>query len=374
MEAVGRLAGGIAHDFNNILTVIAGYGQMVADRAHDDPQLASEIDEILKAADHATSLTGQLLVFSRRHVARHELIDLNLVVSKIQKMLRRIIGEDIELVTVAHPELGLVRADAAQIEQVIVNLAVNARDAMPDGGRLIIEAANVELDEPYVRRHLSMHQGRYVMLAVSDTGKGMTAEVRARLFEHFFTTKDRGKGTGLGLSTVYGIVKQSGGEIWVYSEPGKGTSFKTYFPRVEDTRQEEAPASAAVLTKGGEETVLLVEDEPGVRALARDVLRQHGYVVLEAQDVDDALRICREYLAGIDLLLTDVVMPVMSGRELAERASEIRPGVKVLYMSGYTDNIIGHHGITVTAGRFLQKPFTPRILAGKVREVLDQAG
>ena len=372
MEAVGRLAGGIAHDFNNILTVITGYGQMIADRTHDDPQLEGEIAEILQAGEHAAALTSQLLVFSRRHVVSHEVIDLNTVVVKIERMLRRIIGEDIELVTAPQPELGHVRADAAQIEQVIVNLAVNARDAMPGGGRLVIETANVELDEAYVRRHLSMQKGRYVMLAVSDTGKGMPPEVRARLFEPFFTTKDRGKGTGLGLSTVYGIVKQSGGEIWVYSELGKGTSFKTYLPRVDEASQQEVHASAAIPTTGGKETVLLAEDEPGVRALARDVLRQYGYVVLEAMDAADALRICRDHPGGIDLLLTDVVMPVMSGRELAERASEIRPGVKVLYMSGYTDNIIGHHGITAAASQFLQKPFTPKVLAGKVREVLDQ--
>ena len=372
MEAVGRLAGGIAHDFNNILTVITGYGEMVAERTAGDPVMNEEIQEILRAAEHASALTGQLLVFSRRHVMRQESIDLNMVVAKIERMLRRIIGEDIELAAAPGPELARVRADSAQIEQVIMNLVVNARDAMPNGGRLTIETANVELDAAYARSHAGVKEGAYVMLAVSDTGKGIAPEVRTRLFEPFFTTKERGKGTGLGLSTVYGIVKQSGGEIWVYSEPGKGTSFKIYLPRVGDTGLVEVRPIEPAPAERGQETVLLAEDEPGVRALARDVLRQRGYQVLESMDVDDALRICREHPSQIDLLLTDVVMPVMSGRELAERAAEIRPDIKVLYMSGYTDNIVVHHGVTSIDRHFLQKPFTPRTLAQKVRESLDR--
>ncbi len=372
MEAVGRLAGGIAHDFNNILTVIAGYGEMLAERVADSPAIDEEVQEILRAADHATVLTSQLLIFSRRHMVSHESLDLNTVVGKIERMLRRIIGEDVELVTVPGPELARVRADAAQIEQVIMNLAVNSRDAMPEGGRLTIETANVELDAAYGRSHIGVREGEYVMLAVSDTGKGIPPEVRSRLFEPFFTTKERGKGTGLGLSTVYGIVKQSGGEIWVYSEVGKGTTFKIYLPRVMDAEPQPEQAAERFPAEGGEETLLLAEDDAGVRALARDVLRQHGYRVLEAIDVEHALRICREHPERIDLLLTDVVMPVMSGRELAERAAEIRPEIKVLYMSGYTDNIVVSHGVTSVDKQFLQKPFTPRSLARKVRETLDR--
>jgi two-component system cell cycle sensor histidine kinase/response regulator CckA len=372
MEAVGRLAGGIAHDFNNVLTVITGYGQMIADRAGQDELLTEEIGEILQAADHASALTSQLLIFSRRHVVNRESIDLNTVVAKLERMLRRIIGEDVALSTVPHAELGQVRADAAQIEQVIVNLAVNARDAMPDGGRLVIETANVELDAAYTRGHAGVKEGDYVMLAVSDTGRGIPPDVRTRLFEPFFTTKERGKGTGLGLSTVYGIVKQSGGEIWVYSEVGKGTCFKIYLPRVDEVKPSEIPAPGPSSTERGSETVLVAEDEPGVRALVGEVLGQRGYRVLEALDVEDALRICREHPDEIELLLTDVVMPVMSGRELAEHVAEIRPEIKVLYMSGYTDNIVVHHGITSIDTQFLQKPFTPAALARKVREVLDR--
>jgi CheY-like chemotaxis protein len=289
-------------------------------------------------------------------------------------MLRRIIGEDIELVTNTPRDLGQVRADASQIEQVIMNLAVNARDAMPGGGRLTVELANVELDSWYADTHIGVLEGEYVMLAVSDTGRGIPPEARPRLFEPFFTTKERGKGTGLGLSTVYGIVKQSGGEIWVYSEQGKGTTFKIYLPRVDETE----PAAEEEAREGhdparGDETVLLAEDETGVRALVCEVLRQHGYRVLDAADVNDALRLCREHQGEIHLLLTDVVMPVMSGRELAERAAAIRPELKVLYMSGYTDNIVVHHGVTARDTQFLQKPFTPKLLARKVRDLLDRA-
>jgi two-component system, cell cycle sensor histidine kinase and response regulator CckA len=374
MEAVGRLAGGIAHDFNNILTVITGYAHMVLERAGSDPQTHGEVAEILKAAEHASALTGQLLVFSRHQVAKPEVLDLRGVVSRIERMLRRIIGEDIDLATVVQEGLGLVRGDAAQIEQVIMNLAVNARDAMPGGGRLTLEISNVTLDAAYGQSHMGVRAGEYVMLAVSDNGQGIPPELRAHLFEPFFTTKGRGKGTGLGLSTVYGIVRQSGGQIWVYSELGKGTTFKIYLPRVRDGERAESPAQPVRFAERGTETVLLVEDEIGVRSLVRDVLGQHGYTVLEAEDVDDALRFCREHGGEIHLLLTDVVMPIMSGRELAERAADIRPELKVLYMSGYTDNVVIHHGVKAHETQFLQKPFTPRLLARKVREVLDRRG
>ena len=374
MEAVGRLAGGIAHDFNNILTVITGYAHMVLERAASDPRTHVEVAEILRAAEHASALTGQLLVFSRHQVAKPEVLDLRAVVNRIERMLRRIIGEDIELATVVEEGLGQVRGDTAQIEQVIMNLAVNARDAMPGGGRLTLEISNVTLDAAYGQIHMGVRAGEYVMLAVSDNGKGIPPELRVRLFEPFFTTKERGKGTGLGLSTVYGIVKQSGGQIWVYSELGKGTTFKIYLPRVTDGERVEPPAPVLRVSERGTETVLLVEDEIGVRSLVRDVLGQHGYAVLEAQDVDDALRFCREHGGEIHLLLTDVVMPVMSGRELAERAADIRPELKVLYMSGYTDNVVVHHGVKAHETQFLQKPFTPRLLALKVREVLDRRG
>ena len=372
MEAIGRLAGGVAHDFNNILTVITGYGQMVLESVGNDADLRSQVEEILGAADHASVLTSQLLVFSRHQAVKREALDLHELVTRLEKMLRRLIGEDIRFETNCEPDLGLVRADATQIEQVIMNLAVNARDAMPAGGCLTLELANVELDSWYCETHVGVEEGPYVMLAVSDTGTGIPPEVRSRLFEPFFTTKERGKGTGLGLSTVYGIVKQAGGHVWVYSENNKGTVFKIYLPRVWESKATmETKAGSSALT-GGAETVLLAEDEVGVRALVRSVLRQQGYCVLEASDVEDALRLCREYAGRIDLLLTDVVMPIMSGRELAERAAEIRPDLKVLYMSGYTDNVVVHHGVSASETQFLQKPFTPRSLAQKVRAILDR--
>jgi two-component system, cell cycle sensor histidine kinase and response regulator CckA len=371
MEAIGRLAGGVAHDFNNILTVITGYGQMALEQVTNDPGLQSSLQEILKASDHASALTGQLLVFSRHSVVNRVVVDLNEVVARLEKMLRRIIGEDVELVTAPQAGLGKVLADAAQMEQVIMNLAVNARDAMPGGGRLTIETLNVELDSWYAETHVGVQEGEYVMLAVSDTGKGVPPEARVRLFEPFFTTKERGKGTGLGLSTVYGIVKQSGGHIWVYSEAGHGATFKVYLPRVTEEQPVQEPVRETAALERGAETILLVEDEIGVRALVREVLRQTGYTVLEATDVDDALRICREYAGHIHLLLTDVVMPIMSGRELAERAASIRPELKVLYMSGYTDSVVLHHGVTSRDTQFLQKPFTPKTLASKVRAAID---
>jgi two-component system cell cycle sensor histidine kinase/response regulator CckA len=370
MEAVGRLAGGVAHDFNNMLTVITGYSRMLLDRFEPDSEARAEIEEILKSAEHASALTGQLLVFSRRHVVQRKVIGLNEIIARLEKMLGRVIGEDIELTAAPAACPDRIRADAVQIEQMILNLVVNARDAMPGGGRLILETANAELDSTYAGTHIGVRPGRYVMLAVSDTGVGMNAEIRSRLFEPFFTTKEKGKGTGLGLSMVYGIVKQSGGDIWVYSEPGRGTTFKIYLPQVEEGAEEPA-APRFVETAGGSETILLVEDEAGVRRLVRSILEQRGYAVLEAKDPEHALRLCGENSRRIDLLITDVVMPEMNGRELAAEAARMRPALKVLYMSGYTDNALVHHGVKGLGPAFLQKPFTPAALAKRVRELLD---
>ncbi len=370
MEAIGRLAGGVAHDFNNILTVIAGYAEMIAERAAQDEETSADIGEILKASDHASALTNQLLVFSRHRVSNPESLDLNEIVTHLEKMLRRVIGEDVRLITYAEPGLGAIRADPAQIEQVILNLAVNARDAMPHGGTLLIETAGVELDAAYARTHVGVVPGDYVMLAVSDTGTGMDAETRSRIFEPFFTTKEKGKGTGLGLSTVYGIVKQAGGEIWVYSEPGRGTTFKMYFPHAGVPPAAEVALTTEPVVQGAE-TVLVVEDEAGVRRLVSNVLAGQGYRILEAPGPLEALRVCEQHPEPIHLLLTDVVMPHMSGRDLADRAAALRPDLRILYMSGYTDNVMVHHGIFEAGAPFIQKPFTPGLLARKVRQVLD---
>jgi len=373
MEAIGRLAGGIAHDFNNLLMVISGYSEFLLDRLGSDPSLRGPAQEIAGASQRASSLTRQLLAFSRKQMLAPKILDLNGVVTENLKMLTRVIGEDIDLVMVPAPTLGAVRADAGQIEQVIMNLAVNARDAMPTGGKLTIETSNVSLDEDYARFHAPLRPGDYVMLAISDTGLGMDSETQSHIFEPFFTTKGP-KGTGLGLSTVYGIVKQSGGYIWVYSEPGKGTTFKIYLPRVADLA--ETPALAvtpeeSTATEPGTETILLAEDEANLRYLARQFLEKQGYRVLEAADGAVAMQIAVAHEGVIHLLLTDVIMPGMNGRELAQRISEIRPQTKVLYMSGYTENVIGHNGTLEAGVRLLQKPFTLRDLKGKVREVLD---
>src|SRR5579885_928302 len=375
MEAVGRLAGGIAHDFNNLLMVISGYCEFLLERIGPDPGVRGPAQEIAKAAKRATSLTVQLLAFSRKQMLAPKLLDLNGVVTENLKLLTRLIGEDIDLVMLPGGELGLVKADPNQIEQVIMNLAVNARDAMPHGGNLVIESANVRLDENFARTHAGVEPGEYVMIAVSDTGMGMDAETQSHIFEPFFTTKGP-KGTGLGLSTVYGIVKQSGGYIWVYSEPGKGTSFKIYLPHVtaEEFAAEEQPAAAAAAAPNEtvHETILVVEDEGNLRRLTRQFLENQGYTVLEAADGAAAVQICVAHQGTIHLLLTDVIMPGMNGRELAHRVSEIRPNIRVLYMSGYTENAIGHNG-TLDAGiMLLQKPFTLHALQAKVREVLDQ--
>jgi two-component system cell cycle sensor histidine kinase/response regulator CckA len=371
LESIGRLAGGVAHDFNNLLTAITGYTQMLLLQLEAQSPLRGKLDLIKKAADRASALTGQLLAFSRKQLLQPQVLDLNVLIANIDKMLRRIIGEDIELVIMFGSDIGRIKADPTQLEQVMLNLVVNARDAMPNGGKIIVETRNVELDEAYTRRHVAVEPGRYTMLAVSDNGCGMDAEVLRHIFEPFYTTKKKGKGTGLGLATVYGIVKQSGGNIWVYSEAGQGTTFKIYLPQVaeamEETQTEEIPAEVS----GGTETILLAEDEEFVRNFVRDVLQKYGYTVLEAQHGSEALRIGLQYPGKIHLLLTDVVMPRMSGQQLAKQLITLRPAVRVLYMSGYTESAVFHHGVLDAEAAFVQKPFTGDALARKVREALE---
>lgn len=372
MEAVGRLAGGIAHDFNNLLMVISGYSEFLLEKIGADALLRGPAQEIANAAERATSLTRQLLAFSRKQMLAPKVLDLNAVVTENLKMLTRLIGEDIDLVMVPGSELGAVKADPGQVEQVIMNLAVNARDAMPHGGKLTIETTNVALDESYARLHAGVRPGEYVMLAISDTGSGMDAETQSHIFEPFFSTKGT-KGTGLGLSTVYGIVKQSGGYIWVSSEPGKGTSFRVYLPRLVETG-EAAPAQAAVSAKKAiqpMETILLVEDEANLRRMACQYLETQGYKILEAADGAAAVQICVAHKGPIHLLLTDVIMPGMNGHQVAERVVSLRPMTRVLYMSGYTENAIGHNGTLDEGINLLQKPFTLLALKERVREVLD---
>jgi len=371
MEAVGQLAGGVAHDFNNVLTAIAGYAELLREDLPGEDARRGDLEEILRATDRAAALTRQLLAFSRRQVLAPRVLDLNTVVASVDNMLGRLIGADVELRTALAPELGAVRADPGQLEQVIMNLVVNARDAMPRGGKLTIETANAELDESYALEHPAVVAGPYVMLAVSDSGVGMDAATQARIFEPFFTTKEKGKGTGLGLATVYGIVKQSGGNIWLYSEPGRGTTFKIYLPRVDQPLELPTPTPAARETPRGTETVLLVEDDDAVRALARKMLAAHGYTVLAAPSGADALELAASHAGPIHLLVTDVVLPGISGRELAIRFQSVRPGLKVLYTSGYTDDAVVHHGVLDAGIAFLQKPFTSGALARKVRETLD---
>jgi two-component system cell cycle sensor histidine kinase/response regulator CckA len=372
MEAVGTLAGGIAHDFNNLLTVIKGYSElMLSELKEPDAPLRLEAEEVKNAADRAGSLIRQLLAFSRRQVLTPKVLDLNSLVINMDKLLRPLLREDIELRAVLHTNLGMIKADPGQIEQVIMNLAVNARDAMPRGGKLTLETANVDLDPVYVREHAEMNSGRYVMLAISDSGVGMDEATRIRVFEPFFTTKETGKGTGLGLSTVYGIVKQSGGYVWVYSELGRGTTLKVYLPRVDAEPEQSGRQESAFKSYRGTETVLLLEDEDGVRALVRHMLRKQGYTVLEAKHGNEAIFLCEQHKETIHLLLTDVVLEQMSGREVAERLAPVRPEMRTLYISGYTDDAIVHHGVLTSEMPFLQKPFTAEGLIKKVRQVLD---
>ncbi|HXO84936.1 MAG TPA: PAS domain S-box protein, partial [Gemmatimonadales bacterium] len=372
MEAVGQLAGGIAHDFNNLLTAILGNTQLLLRDLPPGDSKRGDVEEIRKASERAASLTRQLLAYSRRQMLQPEVLDLNVVVAEMDKMLRRLIGENIALETLLAPDLGRVRADPNQVEQVLVNLAVNARDAMVDsgGGTLTIGTGNVDLDEAFTQANLGSKAGPHVVLAVTDTGTGMDATVRAHLFEPFFTTKEVGKGTGLGLATVYGIVKQSDGYISVHSEPGRGSSFKIYLPRLDARPRTSSPGLKLGVSRGTE-TILVVEDEPAVLALSQRALETHGYVVLAASDATTALRLVERHGGTIHLLLTDVVMPGMSGRDLADQLSARRPGTRVLYMSGYPGDAVVQHGELQPGAAFLQKPFSPDGLARKVRDVLD---
>ena len=371
MEAVGQLASGIAHDFNNLLTAILGYGTFVLEQLEPRHPARPDVQEVLRAAESAASLTRQLLAFSRRQILQPQILDLNTVVARAESLLRRLIGEDIELTCRPTALLGCVHADPGQIEQIIMNLAVNARDAMRGGGKLTIETGNIELSEAYVHDHHGASMGSHVVLAVSDTGVGMDEATRARIFEPFFTTKKRGEGTGLGLATVYGIVKQSGGSIWVYSELGRGTTFKIYFPRVSGNDPGTVTPAVVSTVLEGTETILVAEDQLGVRALIRSALARCGYRVLLASDGEQALQMARAHGHPIHLLLTDVVMPVMGGRELSQQLRLTHPETRVLYMSGYTDDAVIRHGVLEPHTAFLEKPFVPQALARKIRQVLD---
>jgi len=368
LEAIGRLAGGVAHDFNNILSIIMGHGELL--RAGADEATREGLEQIRRAADRAASLTQQLLAFSRKQVLQPKVLDLNEATADVQKMLARVIGEDIELIAVLHPSLDPVKADPGQVEQVLMNLAVNARDAMPHGGKLVMETANVEVDGE-LGRELDLAPGRYVMLIVTDTGHGMDSEILAHIFEPFFTTKPQGKGTGLGLATVYGIVKQSGGSIQVKSEKGRGADFRIYLPAAEDRPRKASPAPAAEKVAGGQETILIVEDEPDLRELTRVFLEGYGYKVLQAASAEQALQVADGFGERIDLLLTDVIMPGLSGRQLAEKILGKRPQTKIVYMTGYTDDMVVQHKVLEPGVNLLQKPFGRVELALKVRSTLD---
>jgi PAS domain S-box-containing protein len=372
MEAVGRLAGGVAHDFNNMLTVISGYNRMILDELSTLDPLRGYAEEILKAADRAAALTNQLLAFSRRQIMQPRVINVSAVLIQTQKMLQRLIGEDIELILNLGVNVGNIKADPGHVEQAIVNLAVNARDAMPMGGHLRIETSDVTLDEHYARTHMGVKPGEFTMIAVSDDGHGMDAETRRHIFEPFFTTKEKGKGTGLGLATVYGIVKQTGGDIWVYSEPGQGTTFKLYFPTVKEPLAEASGGEVMPTKQSGGETVLVVEDETAVRELTVRILQQLGYTILTASSGAEALEISQTHGGHIDLLLTDVVMPNMSGRQLADHLLSSRPKTKVLFLSGYTENTVVHHGVLDPGVDFLPKPFSRENLSKKLRDVLGK--
>jgi len=373
MESIGRLAGGVAHDFNNMLGVILGYGENLLHQLHPGDPLREDVKEIVEAGKRAAALTRQLLAFSRKQPLQPEVLDLNTLVRDIAKMLKRLIGEDIDLKLSLADELDRVMADPGQIEQVILNLAVNARDAMPGGGKLTIETANVALDETYAQKHVGVHPGKYVMLAVTDTGCGMDKEVLSQIFDPFFTTKERGKGTGLGLATAYGIVKQSGGHIWAYSEPGRGTTFKIYLPQTEAIQEPRPDAEKKEATASGGEHVLVVEDEKNLRKMMKAMLSRLGYRVSLAANGGEALLLMEEKGLKPDLVITDVVMPNMSGRDLADRLQRNQPGLKVLYMSGYTDNAVVHQGVLDPGTPFIQKPFTLRDIAEKIQAVLREA-
>ena len=371
LEAIGRLAGGVAHDFNNMLGAIMGYSDVILTTLDEGDPLRTDVEHIKSAADRAAALTRQLLAFSRKQTLQPKVMDINAAVTSLEKMVCRLIGEDVELATALADDLGRVRADPGQIDQVLMNLAVNSRDAMPEGGKLTVETANVELDENYAKAHVGVAPGPHVMLAVTDTGCGMDEETRSHIFEPFFTTKEMGKGTGLGLSTVYGIVKQSGGNVWIYSEPGKGTTFKVYLPRVEDAVEASERRKSTATFATGSETILVVEDEEILRRLICRILRLSGYEVLEASNGGEALLTCEQHEDPIHLMVTDVVMPQMGGRELAERVAALRPDMKVAYMSGYTDDAIVRNGELSPGMTFIQKPFTASVLARTVREALD---
>jgi CheY-like chemotaxis protein len=373
MEAIGRLAGGVAHDFNNILTAISGYSDLALRQINPETNLAQKIKEIKRAAQRAATLTHQLLAFSRKQILQPKVLNLNTVVADIEGMLRRLIGEDIELLTILDPSPGQVEADPGQIDQVLMNLAINARDAMPRGGKLTIETSAVYLNEEYASQHTSVRPGHYVMLAISDDGCGMDEATKQHMFEPFFTTKEVGKGTGLGLSTVYGIVKQSGGNIWVYSEVGQGTTFKIYLPRLDMVVSETVPDTDPTALQQGTEIILLVEDDEMIRAMSREMLELLGYRVMEAATGEDAISLSDEFQEEIDLLMTDVVMPGMSGSQLAERLATRRPQMKVLYTSGYTAESIVHHGVLDAGIQFLEKPFTCQRLSKKVRDILEKS-
>ncbi len=373
MEAIGLLAGGIAHDFNNLLGVIIGYSELLLDRLDPINPMHKDVERIKTAGDRAAVLTRRLLAFSRKQVLQPKVLDLNTVLADTEKLLQRLIGEDIELLVVPGHALGRVKADPGQLEQIIMNLAVNARDAMPEGGTLTLETMNVELDQDYAAQHPPTQPGSYIMLAMTDTGCGMDAETQARIFEPFFTTKEVGKGTGLGLSIVYGIVKQSGGYIWVNSKPGMGTSFKIYLPIADGHVELERPRVEVERARPASETILIAEDDAGLRMLTQRSLQEAGYTILEAADPAEAVEISERYQGPIHLMVTDVVMPGMNGRELADRLTPIHPEMKVLYVSGYTDEAIVHHGALDPGVAFLPKPFSPKALIRKVAEVLDAA-
>jgi two-component system cell cycle sensor histidine kinase/response regulator CckA len=372
MEAVGRLAGGVAHDFNNLLLVISGYAEVILEQLERGSTLHQKAMAIQQSADRATTLTRQLLAFSRKQLLELKVVDVNAIVSDMERLLRPLIGEDIELVTKLTDNLGRTRADSGQLEQVLMNLVVNSKDAMPEGGKITIMTEDVTLDDSYRREHTFIKPGQYIMLSVSDTGVGMSKETQAQIFEPFFTTKEKGKGTGLGLSTVYGIVKQSGGYVFVQSEPDRGSAFRIYLPRVDDPAETHGPTKTAQEATNGSETVLLVEDEESVRQLVKETLAAKGYRVLEAENGKAGLEVAQGFDGKIDMVITDVVMPGMSGRELAKQLVAQRPGTKVLYLSGYTEDSVVQQDVLGSGASFLQKPFTLQTLAKKVREILKQ--